>query len=304
MGCYGKLPLHRDFIRHSADLMVVEPLLQWLEESVARAKRARGQEWGGALAAGQSTCFAWRNQDRPCGAVGALVASRDRAGRRWPFIVFRTWQSPPNAHAPRGLLRLEGFFRAAAKAVTLARQGFDSIDALRAHVDGLDAVEAALATGSGDEDFLRNCTVGELWGAWTGEDARDRQCLILQNAGDAFAGGVPRYALRCSSTGTLREVAFLIELCRRVARGHGSPWPSLLLWSGAGPLDVCRLVFDRLSPRYYAPLFWEGEPHELAFDLAGPGAAKRLTAARARFADFLARPETTLAEVIEAACGG
>ncbi len=78
----GKLPAHGDFIRRGDAAMVLEAVDRWLEDGFAAAP---------ALAERIDSLDGWGFAVRIAGqpATGAIVASRDRVGRRFPLIGLR-----------------------------------------------------------------------------------------------------------------------------------------------------------------------------------------------------------------------
>lgn len=79
-GCYGKLPAERDFVSDRSadldfDLWVQQGWASWAES------RARAEPF-------PPLGFVWNPPAGPTAMLGRIVASRDRGGRRFPFVVY------------------------------------------------------------------------------------------------------------------------------------------------------------------------------------------------------------------------
>lgn len=116
--CFGKTPRHGDFVRHR-----VGPALRAFDEWVGRAvyHGRRRPRFDAAYDAGAVVRFVYAPPRAPAALVGALCPSRDRSGRRYPFIVASEVDRMPQAAAVPG--RLAPFLDAAAALATDAAAG-------------------------------------------------------------------------------------------------------------------------------------------------------------------------------------
>lgn len=87
-GYFGKLPLATDFVRRHSKAPVAIEFERWLEEGVAWAAERHGPRLDPLLDGLPVVRFVYRG--RLAGELlgGVLVASTDRASRRFPFAVF------------------------------------------------------------------------------------------------------------------------------------------------------------------------------------------------------------------------
>ena len=85
--CYGKLPLHGDFIKINAGGPELGWLDGWLGEGLVRAGDQHGESWAAAFDAAPALRFV-RNLDGKTFLTGVLACSQDRVGRRFrPFLA-------------------------------------------------------------------------------------------------------------------------------------------------------------------------------------------------------------------------
>ena len=94
IGCFGKLPIHSDFIRQGAFGMEISAFDQWLQEGILAAQRKFGK--GGGVGVSFDKIPLWNFVFCPSGEsrylAGVWMPSRDKSGRFYPFIVFAKFE--------------------------------------------------------------------------------------------------------------------------------------------------------------------------------------------------------------------
>jgi len=88
IGYFGKIPAHSDFIKLTDDLSVVGMLDEWITQVMTRL--ASDPRWKLHYDAMAPASFAFVGPGRRHAVAGHLVASHDRSGRRFPFLMMRT----------------------------------------------------------------------------------------------------------------------------------------------------------------------------------------------------------------------
>jgi type VI secretion system protein ImpM len=158
IGYFGKIPAHSDFIKHADDQPVIGMLDDWIAQVMTRLPSdARWKLNYDAMAAAS---FAFVGPHRRHAVAGHLVASHDRSGRRFPFLMMRTVDVPDPA----------GFV---ARCPLAFGPLWDYLEAMALRVLGsgdpsacLQAIpEAPVALGDHDaalDSYLALSTVGEL----------------------------------------------------------------------------------------------------------------------------------------------
>jgi type VI secretion system protein ImpM len=103
IGTFGKLPSAGDFVAHNAGQPVARALVDWLEREVD-GLAARGIPLPSA-----TVHFLYRDPAGTGACLGALLRSRDKVGRKFPFCIFtymdvratsQRYPSLPAAYAP------------------------------------------------------------------------------------------------------------------------------------------------------------------------------------------------------------
>ena len=87
-GYYGKLPVSPEFLRLHAAGPELRELDEWFERGVQYAKAKAGSEWPTLLAQADIWNFLFVPEGNGRVVCGAVFASRDQAGRSFPFLTF------------------------------------------------------------------------------------------------------------------------------------------------------------------------------------------------------------------------
>lgn len=288
-GCYGKVPIHGDFIRHNVTGTEIDQLDQWLQAGILSSRQVLGGSWDASFDASMPQRFLYRSGAGGRTIAGVIAASKDKPGRRFPFLVY-TPVDPKMAPGDATVLpsALDPFFDAAEAAILTGWQGKD----LKSYLSQVDALILPSDLEAGRKAILHLVAEGTnqtLWSALFGSPADFRKYLLINNLVETIRpGSIPKYALRIPRVSTGPEVSFWLELCRKL--GRRDQLPTLSLW-GPGRGDEpggLTLVLDELQSKYFLPLWWPERPNNLLFPMAdGSPADARAQQARSRYAILL-----------------
>lgn len=158
IGYFGKLPACADFVKVVHDAPAMEVLDDWLARTMsALPADARWKINYDALA---PVSFAFVGPARRQALAGHIVASRDRSGRRFPFLLMRSLDvAEPAAFVSRCALACAPLWSFAETAVGALLAASDPGPGLQGVAD------AVLPLGDGSaalDAFLAAATVGEL----------------------------------------------------------------------------------------------------------------------------------------------
>lgn len=141
-GYHGKLPSRGDFVAFGLPREFAEPWDAWLSMALTAAQAVLGPAWEGLFAAAPPWRFALAaGVCGPAAVAGVLVASRDRVGRAYPFVIAAaTPRGVETAAVPAGCR--PWFERAERLAATAARAATD-LHTLPARAAAIGRPEAA-----------------------------------------------------------------------------------------------------------------------------------------------------------------
>ncbi len=301
--CYGKLPIFADFIRHNARIPEMESLDIWFQEGITVARQTLGRGWDDEFAGSPPAKFLFVSPTTGRVTVGVIVPGVDKAGRRYPFLIF---QVPEVSATGRETALVPLVFADFQKqAFDLALEGWKGLD-MKAYLPKVDAVATR---GSLDQarrtyiDFLTGKTAGDFWKTLFGAFEDPRKYLLAFNLLSLLApmrNGQTRVptALRFPMAPDFEAAAWLDLTLRFAGR---AALPPIFLWSSV----AATILFNDLNPKYYAPLLKPERKVEFVCDLAADGmqTAGYLDKAKAKFGMLLDDPSLPVREMLRRLTG-
>lgn len=225
IGCFGKLPIHADFIRHHA--IGIGPLDEWLSDGIYLAKSRMGKEWEGRFTQTAPWNFAFNKGEQLW--VGSMIPSHDMAGRCYPFLLFLEMNQKeiPIYHAPAVFAP---FLEEATGIIEKKGEG-ETLKPFLNRVIGMEVKPplSQQACQTQYELFL-NRTTGEVWNLFFGDVDHIRkyrmgQALFwLRAVSPSVAVHLPLFPLDSLESS---DIPFWFCLLRQVTKRT----PSLLFWN-------------------------------------------------------------------------
>lgn len=99
-GYYGKLPVSPEFLRWHASGPELRWLDEWLQQGILYAKAQEGAAWSERLAQASPYGFLYLPSHEGRLVCGAIRASRDQAGRAFPFLSYVLLEHEALASSP------------------------------------------------------------------------------------------------------------------------------------------------------------------------------------------------------------
>ncbi len=186
LGCFGKLPIHSDFIRYQASGEEIRALDRWFQEGIYFAKSKLGASWQETFLNAASWRFIFHLPKSKAFLVGVVMPSRDRSGRTYPFVVFlrvdkKTYGAPLTFAALSFGLFLE-------TAQRFAKEGWADTN-LQGLIKGLEqmAIPAPEDLETVKIDYLKQLqeqSTRQFWTALFGDFSDPRKYLLDKNLDD------------------------------------------------------------------------------------------------------------------------
>lgn len=228
IGCFGKLPLSPEFIRVNATGSVLRALDQWVQEGMHHARSRFGRGWSQDFLQADTWNFVFAPPSESEFLVGVASPNQDRAGRKFPFLLFlrvdRAQLMRPLRFAP---VYFHDFLNAAKE---VAENGWKDTDltAFRSRVQAVSIPEVIDTQGMQEryQDYLRSQDATELLGMCLGEPCsfpKEELSLSLKkyleagcdNLGSQSDEGVQVPLLPVDTTSPY-QIVFWSELASRV----------------------------------------------------------------------------------------
>ena len=261
-GYYGKLPVSPEFIRLHAAGPELRELDEWLERGMQYAKAQAGSEWPALLAQADIWDFLFVPEGNGRAVCGAIFASRDRAGRSFPFLIFLLLERQNLPPTPWLIpLRCREFLAQTRQVLQKLRADLDW-SAFRASVESLPAkVHTDASIEAGYEDYISQTTTSAFWrevSAAAGHAEQDGfglECAVRLHPVGKQSGGVGSWGLKLplakGKAAESYDLPFWLELHARLHGVKDGAWPTLFAFWNRDPSKVepCVLLsFGRSSP--------------------------------------------------------
>ncbi len=302
VSCFGKLPIFADFIRHNANAPEIGALDQWFQEGITVARQTN-RAWDPEFAKAPPTRFVFVSPETGRLVIGLWIASVDKPGRRYPFILYRISEQPPLGR--EGVLApilYSDFFRQAEELAVGGWKGSD-LKSYLARIDALSYYVELEAARKKYAEYLAGKTNRDLWTGLLGSFEDPRKYAIVQNLHELI---VPlRMGTQSRIAPALRfprlpgiDPTLWMDLALRMT---GRPTlPPLTLWSA----NAFSIVFNELSPKYFVPLVRPDLRTEHVCDLTdGVDKAALVQRAKERYGAALDDPGLTLQILLQKLTG-
>jgi len=300
VGCYGKLPLHADFIRHRAG-PELRRLDTWLGEGLHMLQERMGDVWSEAFYGMPTLRFMRSFADSGRVVVGVICPSHGKAKREFPFLVYATLEDRALRKRPSLVPLLCGDLLD--RAQHLAIHGWEGLDlrGLQAKVDELSGKADLKAATRELDRRLEQTTVGELWASCLPQGTPEQRALLLANMADLFGPrSKPRFPLVLPAPQDDAQATILLELAA-AARGR-EQFPPLVTWSKEPGIGL-RSVLTKPTPSQFIALFLpqlESDACVLASE--GLESASLIDKARARFGPLAESGGSPLKDLLRGLC--
>lgn len=273
---FGKLPAHSDFVRYNASGDDVRAMESWIDEGVYRADHHFGNRWDAVYQSAAPHFFLFDPENGESVMTGILKPSRDRSGRKYPFVVARRIEAAQARKGPAFALPM-AFGAVLADLENLALDHSETLPLaeISSRLERM-AGPVSPTAGRGDfERYLRSTTVDDLWDSICADSPRLKKRVlegrVLELARILRASGsVPRalgmrFPLSRGLAARLPEVCFWTK-CVLTARGNPEALPSIFWPASAEKPSPCLFVYlVRPSPRAFLSLMDPDADQDMIF---------------------------------------
>ncbi|MCA8912221.1 MAG: type VI secretion system-associated protein TagF [Planctomycetes bacterium] len=300
-GCLGKLPLHGDFIRYNAALAEVRDFDTWIQEGIYQGYQELDSKWDSSFDAAPTARFIYCAPKTKRILAGLFKPSVDKAGRRYPFLVYTVIEPGALGNDAAYLpWAMEPFLL---KATELAAWSDSAID-LKTFLSSFESLRFELDLTEARKSFAKyvlSHATGDYWAASYGSPDDDRRYAAVQLTSWASDIRSPESsALRFPAGEPEAEAAFWIELSRRLSGGN--QLPTLTYWNEPAAAAVrLNLAFGALRPAYFLPFVLPQHPSREVTDLSAMQHvdASLVDRSRSQFEEVLSDPSLKLSDLLQ-----
>lgn len=309
VGCFGKMPIHGDFIRHNVQCGETVAFENWVQEGVSLVTRKHPGTWPEVYRNFPPLNFVLMGEEQERTLAGTLVASQDRSGRPYPFsVLLASDDQMLRELQPLVPHIFRNFFLDTADIVT-AKWKHEPLTRLTSRVDGISRRDTGLTRRQlldSQNEPLRQMTLVEFWQKAFGANEAPTPEQLFGTLIDTLKTVIRRGPSRISwglrlplpESGEPRLlVIFWLQLIDAMLGGN---WRAHYFWNGAGAQHPARLtVFFRPLPgSFLLQLLNPGIDDGSIFDLARESAKTEPNGFAPELKQLLARADANMLEVL------
>lgn len=274
--CFGKMPIHADFIRYNLKTREAGSFEKWIQEGVACITRKHPKGWPPVYRDFPLHHFVLSGSEQENSLIGSLSSSQDKSGRVYPFATLAA-VGGGQFQTNRAILPLvhQDFFRESESLIECA-PNMASIPALTQKLDELATDAPLYPQRELLENQIRLLEAVPLKNYWAGlripvEEREQFWCSFYdimktaQNRGPSKTNWGVRIPI--PSEEQTPYVVFWVQMVESILEDRF--WRAQYFWNkGAGDSNASLALFFRpLPPSYLLPLINQTLDDNAIFDL-------------------------------------
>ncbi len=129
VGCIGKVPIHREFVKHRVTSAEIANLDQWYQSAFHAANRELNGDFKKLFSCMPSYSFIYTSPATQQPLIGSIYPSHDLSGRCYPCVFFRSIENPV-AHEFQVLIPVlyQDYYSSVDEAFNVAKSDIDLPD--------------------------------------------------------------------------------------------------------------------------------------------------------------------------------
>ena len=301
VGCYGKLPIHGDFIRYNVGAAEISVLDRWFQEGLFAGQKQLGGQFSDVFDRAPASRFVFSMPSIGRIVVGVIMPGCDKTGRQFPFLVAA---GTPVKDFGLEVALIPGIFESFFERAHAVMKDWIGKD-LKSFLGRVEQLSFQLDVRGEARRVAQSVARRTINMGWTdafGATADVRKYLLLQNLADVLKPKVlPKYALRFPATSNGGNAAVWLELTQKLLARAGLPTMTMWNFPQDDVAPQISLLFDDLRDRYLLPLLNPDRDSDVAYRLGryGPGDDAKLAQARQRYGALADNVNLTVPELIQ-----
>jgi type VI secretion system protein ImpM len=300
VGCYGKLPIHGDFIRFNVGAAEISVLDRWFQEGLFTGQKALGGLFSDVFDRAPASRFIFNMHSIGRVVAGVMMPSCDKTGRQFPFLII-TGAPLKDFGAEVALLPgiFESFFERA-YAVMKDWIGKD-LKTFNGKVEQLGFTLDPRSEARRVAEICSRLKVQTLFTDTFGSAADVRKYMLVQNLVDVIKPNLaPKFAVRFPNTPGSAEAACWLEALQKLMNKHGLP--TMTVWNYTHNETPAHLtvLFEELHAKYLLPLLNPERDSDVVYKLGkfGAGDDAKLAIAQKKYGALCDSATLTVPELI------
>ena len=300
VGCYGKLPIHGDFIRYNVGAAEISVLDRWFQEGLFTGQKALGGLFSDVFDRAPASRFIFNMHSIGRVIVGVMMPSCDKTGRQFPFLILT---GAPVKEFGAEVSLLPGIFENIFERSHAVMKDWIGKD-LKTFVDKVGQLGFMLDVRTEARKVADKCAklkVQTLFTETFGSAADVRKYMLVQNLADVIKPNVaPKFAVRFPNTPGAAEAACWLEALQKLMNKQGLPTFSVWNYTHNETAAHLTVLFEELHAKYLLPLLNPERDSDVVYKLGkyGAGDDAKLANAQKKYGALCDSATLTVPEMI------
>ncbi len=267
VGCFGKLPIYDEFIRYNVNGRAVLDLDEWIQQGFSQHNRGMQVRAEKAELHRYTYNFAFAGSgDQPGTVIGAMMGSRDKCGRQYPFLLFKLLSNQNTESLASTLPCAYKDFFDNAENLCSTDWSLQPINMLKKRVEALNQGREQVTRShlmESEITALRTLKSDQFWRDTLGDSAQECAPMCIEVMRDLLATAVRKSPLRTSwgieiplpaNDKTHVHVSFWVRVAESMLGSRG--WRPHYIWGDTQnrQQQYLYLFFRPISPIFFSHL--------------------------------------------------
>lgn len=199
-GCFGKLPIYDEFIRHNVSERAIIELDEWIQQGYSHHSRGMKTHLRKSELHSYTYHFVFTGSgESGASVIGTMMGSKDKSGRQYPFILFKLLANQDTASVSSTLPCAYRMFFDDAKSLCGMDWSLQPINMLKKRVEALNASGTCFSKSElmeAEINVLQRITKASFWKEVLGREAAEVAPVYVEVMRDLLDTVVRKSPLR------------------------------------------------------------------------------------------------------------
>lgn len=267
VGCFGKLPIYDEFIRHNVCGRPVIELDEWIQQGYSHHSRVCQTRHDKTELHNYTYHYVFSGKGAESSTViGTLMGSHDKAGRQYPFVIFKILSNQDTENLESTLPCAYRPFYENALTLCTTDLSLQPINMLKKRVNSLNVGGGHVSRSflmEAEVNALEKITREEFWDEMLGESDKDKAPLYIEVMRELLATVARKSPLRTSwgieiplpaKKNNQAHVSFWLRMAQIVLGNRG--WRPHYIWGDINNAEKQSLYifFRPVTPIFFSHL--------------------------------------------------
>ncbi len=267
VGCFGKLPIYHEFIRHNVIGRSVLELDEWVQQGFFHHSKSLQATADHPALKKYTYHFVFTGSgETPSSVIGTMMGSHDKCGRQYPFVLFKLLPNQFTESLSSSLpCAYQAFFESALNLCS-TDWCLQPINMLKKRIDALNVIRSPSSRAyliASEINALDTISRDVFWREMLGDSASEKAPVYIEVMKDLLATVVRKLPLRTSWGIEIRlpanerthvHVSFWVRIAETMLGSRG--WRPHYIWGDVNDSEKqsLYLFFRPVTPIFFSHL--------------------------------------------------